>query len=188
MPPSRRAALYALLEGARRAFPAIEEMAIEAIWTGFRPSSIDDAPILGATGIAGLAIATGHHRNGYLLAPVTARGDRGAGRRRRDAGGGAGLRARSVRRPATAETGIANWNMRKRNADEAHRQRNERATARRRISPSSGAPRPPRSSSPSRAALRSRSTARWCAAPPGRRPRCADGDAVEIISRHVRED
>jgi glycine oxidase len=64
--------LYALLEGARRAFPAIEEMAVEAIWTGFRPSSIDDAPILGATGISGLAIATGHHRNGYLLAPVTA--------------------------------------------------------------------------------------------------------------------
>ena len=64
--------LYALLEGARRAFPAIEEMAVEAIWTGFRPSSLDDAPILGATGIAGLAIATGHHRNGYLLAPVTA--------------------------------------------------------------------------------------------------------------------
>jgi glycine oxidase len=64
--------LYALLEGARRAFPAIEEMAVDAVWTGFRPSSIDDAPILGATSIAGLAIATGHHRNGYLLAPATA--------------------------------------------------------------------------------------------------------------------
>jgi glycine oxidase len=64
--------LYALLEGARRAFPAIEEMAIDAVWTGFRPSSIDDAPILGATPICGLAIATGHHRNGYLLAPATA--------------------------------------------------------------------------------------------------------------------
>jgi glycine oxidase len=64
--------LYALLEGARRAFPAIEEMAIEAVWTGFRPSSIDDAPILGATSIPGLALATGHHRNGYLLAPATA--------------------------------------------------------------------------------------------------------------------
>jgi glycine oxidase len=64
--------LYALLEGARRAFPAIEEMAVEAIWTGFRPSSIDDAPILGTTGIPGLAIATGHHRNGYLLTPMTA--------------------------------------------------------------------------------------------------------------------
>ena len=64
--------LYALLEGARRAFPAIEEMAIDAIWTGFRPSSIDDAPILGETAIPCLAIATGHHRNGYLLAPATA--------------------------------------------------------------------------------------------------------------------
>ncbi len=64
--------LFALLEGARRAFPAIEEMAIEAVWTGFRPSSIDDAPILGATSIPGLTLATGHHRNGYLLAPATA--------------------------------------------------------------------------------------------------------------------
>jgi glycine oxidase len=64
--------VYALLEGARRAFPAIEEMAIDAVWTGLRPSSIDDAPILGATQIPGLVLATGHHRNGYLLAPVTA--------------------------------------------------------------------------------------------------------------------
>ena len=64
--------LYALLEGACRAFPAIEEMAVEAVWSGLRPSSIDDAPILGATGVPGLAIATGHHRNGYLLAPATA--------------------------------------------------------------------------------------------------------------------
>jgi glycine oxidase len=64
--------LYALLEGARRAFPAIEEMAIDGVWTGLRPSSIDDAPILGATRLGGLVIATGHHRNGYLLAPATA--------------------------------------------------------------------------------------------------------------------
>jgi glycine oxidase len=64
--------MYALLEAARRAFPAIEEMPVEAIWTGFRPSSIDDAPILGRTPVAGLVIATGHHRNGYLLAPATA--------------------------------------------------------------------------------------------------------------------
>jgi glycine oxidase len=64
--------LYALLEASRRAFPAIEEMAVEAVWTGFRPSSIDDAPILGTTTVPGLVIATGHHRNGYLLMPVTA--------------------------------------------------------------------------------------------------------------------
>jgi glycine oxidase len=65
--------LYALLEGARRALPSIEEMEVEAIWTGLRPTCDDDAPILGATGIDGLMIATGHHRNGVLLAPVTAR-------------------------------------------------------------------------------------------------------------------
>jgi glycine oxidase len=64
--------VYALLEGARRAFPAIEEMAIDAMWTGFRPSSIDDAPILGTAPVGNLVLATGHHRNGYLLAPVTA--------------------------------------------------------------------------------------------------------------------
>jgi glycine oxidase len=65
-------AVFALLEGARRALPSIEDMEIEAIWTGFRPTSDDDAPILGACGIAGLVLATGHHRNGILLAPGTA--------------------------------------------------------------------------------------------------------------------
>jgi glycine oxidase len=64
--------VFALLEGARRAFPCIEDMEIEAIWTGFRPTSDDDAPILGATRMPGLVLATGHHRNGILLAPVTA--------------------------------------------------------------------------------------------------------------------
>jgi len=65
--------LYALLDGVRRVLPGVEEMAIEAVWSGFRPTSDDDAPILGSTGVPGLAIAAGHHRNGYLLAPVTAR-------------------------------------------------------------------------------------------------------------------
>lgn len=64
--------VYALLEGARRALPCVEEMEIEAIWTGFRPTSDDDAPILGELDGAGLAIAVGHHRNGILLAPGTA--------------------------------------------------------------------------------------------------------------------
>jgi glycine oxidase len=65
-------AVFALLEGARRALPSIEDMEIEAIWTGFRPTSDDDSPILGTCGIAGLVLATGHHRNGILLAPGTA--------------------------------------------------------------------------------------------------------------------
>ncbi|WP_342164857.1 glycine oxidase ThiO [Methylobacterium sp. SD21] len=63
--------LYALLEGARRVLPGIEEMEVEAVWSGYRPTSDDDAPIID-TIAPGLVVATGHHRNGYLLAPVTA--------------------------------------------------------------------------------------------------------------------
>jgi glycine oxidase len=62
----------ALLEGVHRALPASEEMEIEAIWSGFRPTTEDDAPVLGVTHVPGLVVATGHHRNGILLAPVTA--------------------------------------------------------------------------------------------------------------------
>ena len=65
--------LYALLEGVRRVLPGAEDMAVEAVWAGFRPTSEDDAPILGGTAVRGLLLAAGHHRNGYLLAPVTAR-------------------------------------------------------------------------------------------------------------------
>jgi len=64
--------VLALLEAAWRAVPAIEELAIEESWVGFRPASPDDAPILGPGPIDGLVIATGHHRNGILLTPITA--------------------------------------------------------------------------------------------------------------------
>ncbi|GJE54137.1 MULTISPECIES: glycine oxidase ThiO [Methylobacterium] len=63
--------LFALLEGARQVLPGVEEMEVEAVWSGFRPTSDDDAPIVDALP-NGLVIATGHHRNGYLLAPATA--------------------------------------------------------------------------------------------------------------------
>jgi glycine oxidase len=64
--------LLALIEGAWRAVPAIEELAIAETWVGFRPGSRDDAPMLGPSGIEGLVVATGHHRNGILLTPLTA--------------------------------------------------------------------------------------------------------------------
>ena len=64
--------LYALLEGVRRVLPGVEEMAVEGVWAGFRPTTEDDAPALGASAVPGLTFAAGHHRNGYLLAPVTA--------------------------------------------------------------------------------------------------------------------
>jgi glycine oxidase len=63
--------LLALIEGAWRAVPAIEELPIAETWVGFRPGSRDDAPILGPSGIDGLVVATGHHRNGILLTPLT---------------------------------------------------------------------------------------------------------------------
>lgn len=65
--------VFALLEAAWRAIPAIEELAIREMWVGHRPGSRDDAPVLGATAVDGLYLANGHHRNGILLAPVTAK-------------------------------------------------------------------------------------------------------------------
>lgn len=41
-------------------------------WWGFRPCTPDGGPLLGPSAMAGLWLATGHHRNGVLLAPVTA--------------------------------------------------------------------------------------------------------------------
>jgi glycine oxidase len=64
--------LFALLEAARRALPGVEDFSVEAVWSGFRPTSQDDAPILGESGVPGLLLAVGHHRNGILLAPATA--------------------------------------------------------------------------------------------------------------------
>ncbi len=64
--------MLTLLEAAWRAVPAVEELPIDEIWVGHRPGSRDDAPILGPGPLEGLFYATGHHRNGILLAPVTA--------------------------------------------------------------------------------------------------------------------
>jgi glycine oxidase len=64
--------LLALIEGAWRAVPNIEELPVTETWVGFRPGSRDDAPMLGPSGIDGLVLATGHHRNGILLTPLTA--------------------------------------------------------------------------------------------------------------------
>jgi glycine oxidase len=64
--------VLALLEAAWRALPVVEELPINELWVGFRPTSRDDAPILGPTSIDGLVLATGQHRNGILLTPITA--------------------------------------------------------------------------------------------------------------------
>ncbi len=52
--------------------PAIGEARIIEAWAGLRPGTPDGLPILGPGTIPGTFIATGHFRNGILLAPVTA--------------------------------------------------------------------------------------------------------------------
>ena len=42
-------------------------------WAGLRPGTPDNLPILGRTGIPGYFVATGHYRDGILLAPITAK-------------------------------------------------------------------------------------------------------------------
>jgi glycine oxidase len=65
--------LFQLLEQARELLPGIDDLPIEESWSGLRPASRDDAPILGPSGVpGGLVYATGHYRHGILLTPITA--------------------------------------------------------------------------------------------------------------------
>ena len=52
--------------------PAIAAMRIHEAWAGLRPGTPDGLPILGATALKGYYAATGHYRDGIMLAPVTA--------------------------------------------------------------------------------------------------------------------
>ena len=61
-----------LIDDARRIVPALDEYSVVELAPGLRPGSPDNGPIVGTTPIAGLVMATGHYRNGVLLAPVTA--------------------------------------------------------------------------------------------------------------------
>ena len=58
---------------AGRYLPELASAPVAESWAGLRPGTPDDLPILGATDIRGVFIATGHFRNGILLAPVTAK-------------------------------------------------------------------------------------------------------------------
>jgi glycine oxidase len=61
-----------ILRSAWEVLPGIYDLPLVESWAGLRPASRDDAPILGPTEMDGLVMATGHHRNGILLAPITA--------------------------------------------------------------------------------------------------------------------
>ncbi|HKW88949.1 MAG TPA: glycine oxidase ThiO [Candidatus Acidoferrales bacterium] len=62
-----------ILGAAVELIPALENAAITETWSGLRPATPDRLPIIGPTDIEGLFIATGHYRNGILLAPATAK-------------------------------------------------------------------------------------------------------------------
>lgn len=53
--------------------PALAKATVTASWAGLRPGSLDDLPLVGPADSPGYFVATGHFRNGILLAPVTAR-------------------------------------------------------------------------------------------------------------------
>lgn len=64
--------VYELLRAAVEAVPGVREMELAEVSAGLRPGSPDNAPLIGPAGPEGLIVATGHFRNGILLAPVTA--------------------------------------------------------------------------------------------------------------------
>ncbi len=66
-------AVAGLLTAAIRLVPDLSQAPFVRAWAGLRPGTPDGLPILGPSPITGLFLATGHFRNGILLAPVTAR-------------------------------------------------------------------------------------------------------------------
>jgi glycine oxidase len=64
--------IYELLRKAHEIVPGVSELKIEELCVGLRPGMPDNAPAIGPGGSSGLTWATGHHRNGILLAPLTA--------------------------------------------------------------------------------------------------------------------
>jgi glycine oxidase len=65
--------VHDLLHAALTAAPALAGFTVTESWAGLRPGTPDGLPFLGATAIEGFLLATGHYRNGILLAPATAR-------------------------------------------------------------------------------------------------------------------
>ncbi len=61
-----------LLDAALEVAPSLADFPIVDLWAGLRPGTPDGLPVLGADPeVAGLFHATGHFRNGILLAPLT---------------------------------------------------------------------------------------------------------------------
>ena len=65
-------AVHDLLRAAYELVPGIVELELVETAAGSRPATPDNAPIIGRTAAPGVLVATGHYRNGVLLAPITA--------------------------------------------------------------------------------------------------------------------
>jgi glycine oxidase len=64
--------LEAILSGALECVPSLAAAQFSSAWSNFRPHVDGDIPLVGPSPLAGLFLATGHHRNGILLSKVTA--------------------------------------------------------------------------------------------------------------------
>ncbi|HTD09648.1 MAG TPA: glycine oxidase ThiO [Solirubrobacteraceae bacterium] len=64
--------IYELLRDAHELIPGVSELQIEELSVGLRPGTPDNGPAIGPASVRGLIWATGHYRNGILLAPLTA--------------------------------------------------------------------------------------------------------------------
>jgi glycine oxidase len=64
--------VHELLREAYRVLPDVAEMELIGMVAGLRPGTPDNLPIVGGGAIDGLVLATGHFRNGIMLAPITA--------------------------------------------------------------------------------------------------------------------
>ncbi|PSB00611.1 glycine oxidase ThiO [Merismopedia glauca] len=70
-PKNTARGIQSLLNETIRLYPQLKDFAIEELWWGYRPTTPDELPILGTSPYENLTLATGHHRNGILLAPIT---------------------------------------------------------------------------------------------------------------------
>ena len=71
-PHNTPAGMQTLLQQAVSLYPQLQDYPIQEFWWGFRPATPDELPIFGTSHCKNLTLATGHYRNGILLAPITA--------------------------------------------------------------------------------------------------------------------
>jgi glycine oxidase len=65
--------LQSIIQGVTRILPVAKDFRFRKAWAGLRPDTKDHLPILGFGTLRNLIFATGHFRNGILLAPITAK-------------------------------------------------------------------------------------------------------------------